>query len=163
MPENHRQLHWAQVKIYGWLLRKKRELAEVRLALVYQNIGSQQKTALTESFTAETLKGYFEAQCERFLGWVQQELAHRAARDTALVALSFPYATFRTGLRELAEAVYRSATSSRCLMTQAPTGIGKTIGTVFPLLKAAPRQQIDKVFFWWPRRRAAAWPWMRWR
>ncbi len=147
MPENHRQLHWAQVKIYGWLLCQKLGLAEVRLALVYLYIGSQQETALTESFTAETLKGYFEAQCEKFLGWAQQELAHRAARNKALEALAFPHAGFRTGQRELAEAVYRSAASSRCLMAQAPTGIGKTIGTVFPLLKAAPRQQIDKVFF----------------
>ncbi|WP_084181071.1 ATP-dependent DNA helicase [Polaromonas glacialis] len=147
MPENHRQLHWAQVKVYGWLLCQKLELAEVRLALVYLDIGSQQETVLAECFTAEALKGYFEAQCEKFLDWARQELAHRAARDAALAALAFPHAAFRTGQRELAEAVYRSAASSRCLMAQAPTGIGKTIATVFPLLKAAPRQHIDKVFF----------------
>ena len=147
LPENHRQLHWAQVKVYGWLLCQKLELAEVRLALVYLDIGSQQETLLTQRFTADALKSYFEAQCEKFLDWAKQEMAHRAARDAALAALAFPHAAFRTGQRELAEAVYRSAASSRCLMAQAPTGIGKTIGTVFPLLKAAPRQQIDKVFF----------------
>ena len=147
MPENHRQLHWAQLKVYGWLLCQKLELAEVRLALVYLDIGSQQETVLTERFTAEALKAYFEAQCEKFLTWAQQEMAHRAARDAALSTLAFPHAEFRTGQRELAEAVYRSAASSRCLMAQAPTGIGKTIGTVFPLLKAVPRQHIDKVFF----------------
>jgi DNA excision repair protein ERCC-2 len=32
-------------------------------------------------------------------------------------------------------------------MAQAPTGIGKTIGTVFPLLKAVPKKQLDKLFF----------------
>jgi len=147
MPENHRQLHWAQVKVYGWLLCQKLELTEVRLALVYLDISSQQETVLTEHFAAATLKAYFEAQCEKFLHWAQQEMVHRAARDDALASLAFPYAEFRTGQRELAEAVYRSATSSRCLMAQAPTGIGKTIGTVFPLLKAAPKQQIDKIFF----------------
>ena len=147
MPENHRQLHWAQVKVYGWLLCQTLELAEVQLALVYLDIGSQQETALTERFTAEALKGYFEAQCEKFLDWARQEMVHRAARDVALAALAFPHAEFRTGQRELAEAVYRSAARSHCLMAQAPTGIGKTIGTVFPLLKAAPRQHIDKVFF----------------
>ncbi|MBG6073398.1 MULTISPECIES: ATP-dependent DNA helicase [unclassified Polaromonas] len=147
MPENHRKLHWAQVKVYGWLLCQKLELAEVRLALVYLDINSQQETVLTQHFTAETLKAYFEAQCEKFLHWAQREMVHRAARDDALASLAFPYAEFRTGQRELAEAVYRSATSSRCLMAQAPTGIGKTIGTVFPLLKAAPKQQIDKIFF----------------
>ncbi|MDB5779550.1 MAG: 2 domain protein [Polaromonas sp.] len=147
LPDNHRQLHWAQVKVYGWLLCQKLQLAEVRLALVYLDIGSQQETVLAEHFSADALEGYFEAQCEKFLDWARQELAHRAARDAALAAMAFPHAGFRTGQRELAEAVYRSAASGRCLMAQAPTGIGKTIGTVFALLKAAPRQQIDKIFF----------------
>jgi DNA excision repair protein ERCC-2 len=147
LPDNHRQLHWAQVKIYGWLLCQKLELAEVRLALVYFDIASQQETLLSELFTADALQQYFEAQCERFLYWARQELAHRAARDAALGELPFPHAAFRPGQRELAEAVYNSSRSGRCLMAQAPTGIGKTIGTVFPLLKAAPGQELDKVFF----------------
>jgi len=147
LPDNHRQLHWAQVKIYGWLLCQQRDLADVRLALVYFDIGSQQETLLSERFTAEALQQYFEAQCEKFLGWARQELAHRAARDAALGDLPFPHAAFRPGQRELAEAVYNSGRSGRCLMAQAPTGIGKTMGTVFPLLKAAPGQELDKVFF----------------
>ena len=147
MPDNHRQLHWAQVKIYGWLLCQKLALSEVHLALVYFDIGSQKETLLVELFSAPSLKEYFEAQCDKFLDWARQELAHRAARDAALAALAFPHAAFRPGQRDLAEAVYRSAASGCCLMAQAPTGIGKTIGTVFPLLKAAPRQQLDKVFF----------------
>ena len=147
MPENHRHLHWAQVKVYGWLLCQKLELAEVRLALVYFDIGSQQETLLDELFTAVALNSFFQAQCEKFLDWAKREMAHRSARDASLAALAFPHAAFRTGQRELAEAVYRSAASGRCLMAQAPTGIGKTIGTVFALLKAAPRQHIDKVFF----------------
>ena len=147
MPDNHRQLHWAQVKIYGWLLCQKLELTEVQLALVYFDIASQQETPLVELHSAATLKAYFEAQCEKFLGWARLEMAHRAARDVALTALAFPHAAFRPGQRDLAEAVYRSADAGRCLMAQAPTGIGKTIGTVFPLLKAMPRQKLDKVFF----------------
>ncbi|WP_309680251.1 ATP-dependent DNA helicase [Polaromonas sp.] len=147
LPDNHRRLHWAQVKIYGWLLCQKLGLAELRLALVYLDIGSQQETVLSEPFTADALKVYFETQCESFLHWAAQELAHRAARDAALTALAFPHPAFRPGQRELAEAVYRSGSSGRCLMAQAPTGIGKTMGTVFPLLKAAPGQALDKVFF----------------
>ena len=147
LPDNHRQLHWAQVKIYGWLLCQKLDLPEVRLALVYFDIGSQQETVLSELFTADALQQYFEAQCDKFLGWARQELAHRAARDAALGDLPFPHAAFRPGQRELAAAVYNAGRSGRCLMAQAPTGIGKTIGTVFPLLKAAPGQELDKVFF----------------
>ncbi|MEN3367419.1 MAG: excision repair protein, partial [Burkholderiales bacterium] len=47
----------------------------------------------------------------------------------------------------LAETVYKAASSGRCVLAQAPTGIGKTIGTLFPLLKASPSQELDKVFY----------------
>ena len=147
MPANHRHLHWAQVKVYGWLLCEKLGLAEVRLALVYFDIGTGRETVLADTHAAADLKQFFETQCERFLAWAEQEMAHRTARNDALVALRFPHASFRTGQRELAEAVYRAASGSRCLLAEAPTGIGKTIGTLFPLLKACPGQQIDKVFF----------------
>ncbi|MDB5885663.1 MAG: 2 domain protein [Polaromonas sp.] len=147
MPENHQHLHWAQVKIYGWLLCRQRGLAGLRLALVYFDIGSQQETLLTGLFTAAALKSHFEAHCENFLGWARLEMAHRTARDAALGALKFPHAAFRPGQRDLAEAVYRSVSSRRCLMAQAPTGIGKTMATLFPLLKAVPRHGVDKVFF----------------
>ncbi|MBC7699134.1 helicase C-terminal domain-containing protein, partial [Aquabacterium sp.] len=146
-PDNHRHLHWAQLQVYGWLLCQARGLSEVELALVYFDIGSQDETVLRQHCTAVALQQHFEAQCERFLDWADQELAHRAARDWALTALPFPHAEFRTGQRALAEAVYKANSAGRCLMVQAPTGIGKTIGTVFPLLKACPTQKLEKVFF----------------
>ncbi|MDH4873819.1 ATP-dependent DNA helicase [Pseudomonas sp. BN515] len=147
MPDNHRQLHWAQVKIYGWLLCQQKELTEIELALVYFDIGSQEETLLTERHRAEGLRRFFEEQCQRFIAWAEQELAHAGARNTALEALGFPHAQFRHGQRQLAEAVYKAVSTGCCLMTQAPTGIGKTLGTLFPLLKAVPRQGLDKVFF----------------
>ena len=146
-PDNHRHLHWAQLMVYGWLLCQARGLSEVELALVYFDIGSQDETVLRQQCSAAMLQQHFETQCERFLDWADQELAHRAARDWALTALPFPHAEFRTGQRALAEAVYKANSAGRCLMVQAPTGIGKTIGTVFPLLKACPAQRLDKVFF----------------
>ena len=147
IPDNRRDLHWAQAKIYGWLLCQDKALSEINLALVYFDVVSLQETPLTEHFTAASLKAYFEAQCERFLAWADQELAHRLARDAALDALTFPHTSFRPGQRELAEAVYKTAQAGKCLMAQATTGIGKTIGTVFPLLKAMPKQRLDKLFF----------------
>ncbi|MDI1274896.1 ATP-dependent DNA helicase, partial [Polaromonas sp.] len=147
MRANHRHLHWAQLKIYGHLLCQKEGLPQVKLALVYFNIATQDETLLAEAFSAAELEVFFEEQCDRFLDWARQEMAHRAARNEALQTLAFPHENFRPGQRDLAEAVYKSASSGRCLMAQAPTGIGKTVGTLFPLLKACPTQQLDKVFF----------------
>ena len=147
MPANHRHLHWAQVRVYGHLLCQQLGLEQVELALVYFNIGNQRETVLRETQSAQALAALFEQQCQRFLAWAEQEMAHRSARDAALAALQFPHASFRPGQRELAETVFNANRSGRCTMIQAPTGIGKTVGTLFPVLKAAPRHKLDKVFF----------------
>ncbi len=147
MPDNHRQLHWAQAKIYGWLLCQQLQLSEVNLALVYFNIVTEQETPIRERFTAATLEGFFQQQCGIFLKWAQQELEHSRDRNQACSVLKFPHVAFRTGQRHLAESVYKAVSTGRCLMAQAPTGIGKTIGTLFPMLKAASPQKLDKIFF----------------
>lgn len=146
-PASHRRLHWAQAKVYGWLMCRQEGLDELDVALVYLNIADQQETVVVEHCTATALRQHFEQQCERFLAWAERQLTHRRARDEALRSLAFPYGEFRTGQRPLAAAVYKAAMSKRCLLAQAPTGIGKTMGTLFPLLKALPTRPLDKIFF----------------
>ncbi|MEW6707609.1 MAG: ATP-dependent DNA helicase [Pseudomonadota bacterium] len=147
LPDNHRALHWAQAKVYGWLVCRQHGLPGLTVSLVYFEVGRQQETRLAETHSAAELRAFFEGLCERFIAWAGQELAHRARRDEALAALQFPHAAFRRGQRTLATAVYNAARTGRCLMAQAPTGIGKTVGTIFPLLKAWPAQALDKLFF----------------
>ena len=147
LPDNQRQLHWAQAKVYAWLMCQQLGLAGIEVALVYFDVGSQKETLLTEPHSAATLQTFFETLCGRFLIWADQETAHRVARDAALLALEFPHAAFRSGQRTLAESVYKGNVAGRCLLAQAPTGIGKTMGTVFPVLKAMPGQRLDKLFY----------------
>ncbi len=147
LPANRRQLHWAQLQTYGALFCRARGLDEIALALVYLDVASQQEVELREVFGADALEALLAERCAAFVGWARQEAAHRAARDAALRALPFPEPDFRPGQRQLAEAVYRAATGRRCLLAQAPTGIGKTLGTLFPLLRAVPVQGTDRVAY----------------
>ncbi|MEO8281622.1 MAG: ATP-dependent DNA helicase [Ideonella sp.] len=147
MPANRRHLHWAQAKVYAALLCRTRGLAELDVALIYFDVDSQLETMLVEHHPAAALEAFLVDHCRRFAAFAAQELAHRAARHAALTEMQFPHPVFRNGQRELSEAVYKAALAGRCLMAQAPTGIGKTIGTLFPMLKAWPARSLDKVFF----------------
>jgi DNA excision repair protein ERCC-2 len=113
IPENHRVLHRAQLKMYGHLLCQKLDLPEVSLCLVYFDIGTQKETHFAELHPASALKLFFEDHCSRFLKWAEREMAHRETRDTALEAMRFPHPEFRAGQRPLAEAVYKAASSLR--------------------------------------------------
>ncbi|MGB3290888.1 MAG: ATP-dependent DNA helicase [Burkholderiaceae bacterium] len=147
MPANHRALHWAQAKVYAHLQCRALNLPEMRVALVYFDITRRSETVLVENCRAETLQAHFEQLCELYAEWAEQELQHRERRDQALEGLAFPHAGFRPGQRQLAVTIYKAAMQERHLLAQAPTGIGKTVGALFPMLKSCPRNKLDKVFF----------------
>lgn len=146
-PANHRQLHWAQAKVYAWLMCQARQLPAIEVALVYLHVDNDGQTLISEHYSAGTLQTFFETQCKRFLAWAHGQEQRLAERNQGLQALAFPFPQFRQGQRQLAETLYKAVSTGRCLMAQASTGIGKTLGTLFPLLKAMVPQQLDKLFF----------------
>lgn len=146
-PANHRHLHWAQLKLYGALLCLQDHRSGIDLRLVYLDVTSGQETVFPEHHTSEALQAFANEQARTYLSWARQEAAHRRARDAALSALPFPHEGFREGQRDLAEAVYKVNRAGRCLLAEAPTGIGKTMATLFAQLRSMADQQLDKVFF----------------
>ncbi|MFC0267592.1 ATP-dependent DNA helicase [Kushneria aurantia] len=146
-PERHRRLHLAQARVYGALLCRARGFDALEIALVYFDVDSGREQVVAERYSREALEAFFIAQCDAWADWAEREMAHRAARDRALRELRFAHADFRPGQRQLAESVYKAASTGRHLLLQAPTGIGKTIGTLFPMLKAMPARALDRVFF----------------
>jgi Rad3-related DNA helicase len=147
MKPNRRTLHWAQLKCYGAMLCIAKQCPSVELALVYFDVESQQETILTELASAPELAAWFEQSCERFAAWAAGECAHRQSRNAALRLVPFPHAQFHAGQRMLAIAAYRASQLGQCVLAQAPTGIGKTLGTLFPLLKAMGDGKLDKIFY----------------
>jgi DNA excision repair protein ERCC-2 len=147
MKSNHRALHWAQLKSYGAMLCMRDERRHIELALVYFDVESQQETILKERAEAQVLLTWFAASSERFAVWAASESAHQSSRNAALQLLAFPYAKLHAGQRMLAEAAYKACHLGQCVLAQAPTGIGKTLGTLFPLLKAMGKGKLDKIFY----------------
>lgn len=147
LPDNHRALHWAQLKVYGALLCASQGRSELELALVYLDVTTGQETVQPERWMANDLQAFWVSLADAFLSWALQEAQHRSARDAALLNLPFPHPSYRPGQRTLAEGVFKVTRAGRCLLAEAPTGIGKTMATLFGQLRALPTQGVDKVFF----------------
>ena len=103
MPENHRALHWAQLKVYGALLCERDDMSHIDLALIYFDADSQQETVLEERFDAQTLREFFNLSCGQFSEWADHEASHISARDAELSRMIFPFGHFHSGQRQLAE------------------------------------------------------------
>jgi len=136
--EAQRNLHLAQLRAYGALLCRQEKLSQIDLALIYYDVGKDKETPITETALAEELWQELEHLCEHYSDWAEQEANHRHERDLALKNLAFPFPDFRPQQRALAETVYRNSVRQQTLLLEAPTGLGKTLGTLFPALMAMP-------------------------
>ncbi len=147
IPENHRELHWAQAKCYGWLYCAQHDLAEINISLIYFELRDEQEYPCEEMWSAEDLKDYFEQLAETYCAWHKQLRLRQESLYSWVEALQFPYSAMHASQRIMAEAVYKSAATGRVLMAEAPTGTGKTLAALFPTLKALPRTPVDKIFY----------------
>lgn len=140
-------LHLAQLKIYAAILAIQRNWAEVELHLTYLNLETDGETLLPFRLTRAELEEFFEETISVWFDWLELEARWISLRNTSLEKLEFPFEGFRGGQRELARRVYR-AIRDRChLFVEAPTGLGKTMATLFPAAKALPILGEGKIFF----------------
>jgi len=144
---HQRALHRAQLRAYGALLCQQENRKTVELALVYYDIGRDKETVLTETAKADELWQELETLCDRYKAWAEQEEHHREQRDALLANLRFPFPDFRPRQRQLAETVYKNSVKAGTLLLEAPTGLGKTLGTLFPALMAMPATRQDRLFY----------------
>ncbi|MBR2907132.1 MAG: ATP-dependent DNA helicase [Clostridia bacterium] len=72
---------------------------------------------------------------------------HRTLTVPKAGEVAFPYSGLREGQEELIRSVYRTVRRGGRLFAQAPTGIGKTISTLYPAVRALGSGYIDKIFY----------------
>ena len=140
-------LHLAQLKIYAAILAGQRNWAEVELHLTYLNLETDTETVLPFRLTRTELEEFFEETISIWFDWLELEAHWISLRNTSLEKLEFPFEGFRGGQRELARSVYRAIRDRRHLFVEAPTGLGKTMATLFPAAKALPLLGEGKIFF----------------
>lgn len=147
IPANHRALHWAQAKMYGWMLCQQQDVSEITLALIYFHLGEQKEYRFEETFSATELQHYGEQLAEIYRLW-QLRINKRLGKLADWIDhLAFPHGEFRPTQRKMAEAVYKAAAGGRVLLAQAPTGTGKTLAGLFPAIKSFNKTAVDKIFY----------------
>jgi DNA excision repair protein ERCC-2 len=138
---------WAQVKLYGWMVAEEEGLESIGTQLTYYQVPSGTIRTLRQDFTREELETFTKALLADFMQWVRLRTENVIARNRSLSHLPFPFARWRSGQREMAIAVYRSALQKRALLCQAPTGIGKTLAVLYGALAAIGQERGERIFY----------------
>lgn len=136
LEENENFLHWAQGKLYCYILCLEEGVSEIDLDLIYCHRENLHTKTLSKHLNLEELEAFFNELMDKYVRWIMLQDKWLAIRDKALEELNFPFSAYRKGQRELAVNIYRTMKEKKDIYIEAPTGTGKTISTMFPALKA---------------------------
>ena len=139
-------LHLAQAKCYAYIYGLQQELAEVQVRLTYCNIPSEDVRYFYQDYTFQELETWFGELIASYRRWADYSWEWQKTRRASIQGLEFPF-PYREGQRELVANVYRTIYHKKKLFLEAPTGVGKTISTIYPAVQAMGQGMGDKLFY----------------
>jgi DNA excision repair protein ERCC-2 len=145
--QNEQPVHWGQVKTYAYIYAAEHRLDEIVTQLTYYQIDSGEVRELQRTFTVSELEFFFQDLVGRYLQWAETIIHWSERRDESIRDLGFPFATYRSGQRQMAVEAYRAIRNNAQLLVQAATGIGKTIAVLYPAVKAIAEEFSQKIFY----------------
>ena len=141
-----RLLHEAQAKCYAYIYALQNGLDNIRIRVTYCNLDTEEKKLFEKDFFFEELEVWFLEVLARYRKWADYTCEWNERRTKSIHQLGFPY-PYREGQKELVTYVYQTIYHQRKLFIEAPTGVGKTLSTVFPSVKAVGEHKADKIFY----------------
>ncbi len=138
----------AQLICYGYFSAVSRGLSSVTLRLTYARVGEEDQAAHVDSvFSAEGLRGAYLALLRMILTRAK-DLSERktTVREIAKSAV-FPYPDMREAQKDMILECWRDMRAGRTLFAEAPTGIGKTIATLYPAVRCLGENLCDQIFY----------------
>ncbi len=147
IEEDYREIHWAQAMCYGYIYSIQNELSHISIQLTYFHIETEKKKIFKRNYYLEELEKFLYFLVEKYIQWFSITFHWGNTRDDSLREMEFPFNEYRKGQRELAVATYKTIAERKNLFIQAPTGIGKTMSTLFPALKAIGENHASKIFY----------------
>ena len=143
-----RDEHEAQLKLYGSLyLIDHPELNLIKLQLRYVSINTLETISKEFDYTRDDAMLFFEKICGEYMEFAEKLINYQVNSRDSIAHMTFPYDKVRAGQKEFMRNVLTADLCMEALFVEAPTGIGKTISTLYPSVKGLLKNQYDKIFY----------------
>ena len=139
-------VHRAQAMCYAYIFALQNNMETIGIQMTYCNLETEQTKYFREEFSFEEIKKWFDDLMEEYGKWATFRCEMKNQRQASIKELNFPF-EYRPGQKKLVSDVYRTIMRQKLLFMQAPTGVGKTISTIFPAVKAVGEELADRIFY----------------
>lgn len=141
-----RLLHLAQAKCYAYMYAQQQKLKRVRVRMTYCHLISEELRYFYEDYGFEELEKWFGELTAEYLKWADYSWKWQGVRQASIRGLCFPF-PYREGQKELVVNIYKTIFHKKKLFIEAPTGVGKTISTIYPAVQAMGKGMGEKLFY----------------
>ena len=142
--EYHKE-HLAQAKIYAYLYALENNMDVINIRLTYISVIDYDVKSFDMIAKFDELEDFTLSTLEAYISWLNMLDSSKNDRNETLKTIKFPFESERMGQRTLMKATYKALTNNEILYCIAPTGIGKTMATMFSALKTL--NENDKLFY----------------
>ncbi len=139
-------VHLAQAKCYAYIYAQQNHIEEINVRMTYCNLETEEIRYFNHTYKYEELKQWFGEVIGKYEKWAELSFEWQNLRQASIKELKFPF-EYREGQKDLVSYVYRTIYHRRKLFIEAPTGVGKTISTVFPSVKAVGEGRAERIFY----------------
>ena len=139
-------VHLAQARCYAYIYASQKKLEEIGIQMTYCNMETEEMKRFQSVYSFQELDTWFWELIGKYEKWARYQIQWKGKRKQSIKEIEFPF-TYREGQKDLVVSVYRTILRKKKLFIQAPTGVGKTMATVFPAVKAMGEGLGEKLFY----------------
>lgn len=144
--EEAKPLHLAQAKCYAAMFAQEKNIDAIGVQITYCNIETEEVRKFHYYYEREELQEWFDSLIDSYRMWASLYITFRRERQETIQSLTFPF-PYREGQKKMVAMVYYSILQKKKVFFQAPTGIGKTISTIYPSLKILAEEKGEKIYY----------------
>lgn len=140
------EVHLAQAKCYAFFWSQDKDLEKIQVQMTYCHLDTEEIRRFERTYTSEELEKWYEWLIAQYYQWALWEYQWKKTRNASMEGLEFPF-PYREGQRDVVSGVYRTILRKMQLFIQAPTGVGKTMSTIFPAVRSMGEGLTEKIFY----------------
>ncbi|QGQ99093.1 ATP-dependent DNA helicase [Paenibacillus psychroresistens] len=147
ITEDMHPVHWAQAKLYAYMYAIENGNQRIKVQLTYVQVDTEHQKKFEQELRLAELVIFVAELVESYAPYARMVQHNKRLRDESIRELAFPFPAFREGQRKLAGSVFKAIDEGRKLFAKAPTGIGKTVSTLYPAIKAIGAGKAQHLFY----------------
>jgi len=141
-----KEMHLAQAKFYAYIKASQEDLTDIKVRITYVNIDTEEIRYFHYTYTLMELEQFTVSVLTQYVKWARLEAEWIKKRTDSIIGLPFPF-DYRKGQAELVKQVYYTIYHKKKLYLEAPTGVGKTISTLYPAIQAMGQKYAERIFY----------------